>query len=65
MPPSTIAAAARAIEEVGGRLEDAVRTRVMLKDIERWPEAARGHGEVFRTIRPAFTVVGVSRLIDP
>lgn len=57
--------ARRAIEDAGGRLEDTVRTRVMLIDIDRWREAARAHGEFFRDIRPACTFVGVARFIDP
>ena len=57
--------ARRAIEEAGGRLEDTVRTRVMLIDIDRWREAARAHGEFFGDIRPACTFVGVAQFIDP
>lgn len=60
-----LAIARRAIEDAGGRLEDTVRTRVMLIDIDRWREAARAHGEFFRDIRPACTFVGVARFIDP
>lgn len=55
----------RAIEEAGCRLEDVIRTRVMLTDIDRWDEAARAHGEMFGEIRPACTFVGVARFIDP
>ncbi|MGD8703072.1 MAG: RidA family protein [Desulfosarcina sp.] len=53
-----------AIERAGGRLEDVIRTRIMLSDIDRWQEAARAHGEFFGRIRPASTFVEVSRLID-
>ena len=60
-----LAIARRAIEALGFRMEDAVRTRVMLTDIDRWQEAARAHGEVFAAIRPACTFVGVARFIDP
>jgi enamine deaminase RidA (YjgF/YER057c/UK114 family) len=60
-----LAIAQRALEEAGGRLEDVVRTRVMLTDMERWSDAARAHGEVFGRIRPACTFVGVARFIDP
>lgn len=55
----------RAIEEAGGRLEDVIRTRIMLKDISQWQEAARAHGEVFSSIRPACTFVEVKGFIDP
>jgi enamine deaminase RidA (YjgF/YER057c/UK114 family) len=54
-----------AIENAGGRLEDVVRTRIMLTDISCWREAARAHGEYFGDIRPACTFVQVSRFIEP
>jgi len=54
----------KAIEKAGGRLEDVIRTRIMLTDISRWQEAARAHGEFFGEIRPASTFVQVSRFID-
>ena len=57
--------ARRAIEEAGGTLAHVVRTRIMLTDIGQWREAARAHGKVFATIRPACTFVEVSRFIDP
>jgi len=53
----------RAIEEAGGKLEDVIRTRVMLKDISRWREAARAHGEFFSQIRPACTFVEVKGFV--
>ncbi len=53
-----------AIEKAGGRMEDVVRTRILLVDISRWQEAARAHGEFFGEIRPASTFVEVSRFID-
>ena len=54
-----------ALAKAGARLEDVVRTRVFTTDISRWQEIGRGHGEFFRDIRPASTMVEVSRLIDP
>ena len=54
-----------AVEAAGGRLEDVIRTRIMLVDIDQWQEAARAHGEYFGVIRPACTFVEVSRFIDP
>jgi enamine deaminase RidA (YjgF/YER057c/UK114 family) len=53
----------RAIEEAGGTLGDVIRTRVMLKDISRWREAARAHGEFFSEIRPACTFVEVKGFV--
>jgi enamine deaminase RidA (YjgF/YER057c/UK114 family) len=56
---------ARAVGEAGLGLHNVIRTRVMLTDISRWEEAARAHGEVFSTVKPACTFVEVKRLIDP
>ena len=60
-----LAIACKAIEEAGGRVQDVVRTRVMLTEVDRWKEAAQAHGEFFAQIRPACTFVGVLRFIDP
>ena len=54
-----------ALERAGARLEDVVRTRLFVTDISRWEEIGRAHGEVFRDIRPASTMVEVRRLVDP
>jgi enamine deaminase RidA (YjgF/YER057c/UK114 family) len=56
---------AAALERAGSRMEDVVRTRVFTTDIARWEEIGRAHGEFFRDIRPASTMVEVSRLISP
>ena len=55
----------QAIAEAGLTAKSVVRTRVMLTDISHWEEAARAHGEVFGTIRPACTFVQVARFINP
>jgi enamine deaminase RidA (YjgF/YER057c/UK114 family) len=54
-----------AIEQLGGTVEDVVRTRVFITDISRWEEAGRAHGEVFGEIKPASAFVGVNELLHP
>ena len=55
----------KALEEAGATMEDVVRTRMFVTDISHWEEIGRAHGEVFRTIKPASTMVQVSALINP
>lgn len=55
----------QAVTDAGLRIEDVIRTRVMLTDISRWEEAARAHGEVFGHVKPACTFVEVRRFIHP
>jgi enamine deaminase RidA (YjgF/YER057c/UK114 family) len=54
-----------ALEEVGARPEDVVRTRFYLTDAEDWKEVGRAHGEVFADVRPACAMIVVSSLLDP
>ncbi|MDD4989207.1 MAG: RidA family protein [Candidatus Pacebacteria bacterium] len=53
-----------AIEKAGGKMENVIRTRLMLTDISKWKDAAKAHGEVFSEIRPACTFVEVKGLIE-
>lgn len=55
----------RALESAGATMADVVRTRILLTRIEDWEVVARAHGEVFRDIRPANTIMQVARFIDP
>ena len=54
----------RALHALGATLENVVRTRMFVTDISRWEEYGKAHGEFFREIMPATTMVEVSRLID-
>jgi enamine deaminase RidA (YjgF/YER057c/UK114 family) len=56
---------AAALEGLGAALADVVETRIYVTDITQWEAVGRVHGEVFGLIKPATTMVEVSRLIDP
>lgn len=55
----------RALKRLGAGLEHIVRTRMFVTDISRWEDYGRAHGECFRDVMPATTMVEVSALIDP
>ncbi len=54
----------KAIEEAGGSMQDVIRTRMYVTNIQHWEAAGRAHGEVFGNIKPAASMVEVSKLID-
>jgi enamine deaminase RidA (YjgF/YER057c/UK114 family) len=54
---------AASLEALGGRLEDVVRTRIYLRDASQWEAAGRVHGRYFGAVRPANTLIEVSRLV--
>ena len=55
----------RALAEAGASMSQVVRTRMFVTDISRFTEIGQAHGEVFRDIRPASTMVEVKALVDP
>ena len=56
---------AAALETAGASLKHVVRTRTLLTRIDDWQAVAAVHGEFFHDVRPANTIMQISRFIDP
>ncbi|HMK91728.1 MAG TPA: RidA family protein [Thermoleophilia bacterium] len=54
-----------ALEQLGASKQDVIRTRILLTRIDDWRAAAEVHGDVFRDVRPANTIMQVTRFVDP
>lgn len=54
-----------ALVELGSSVNDVVRTRIYITNIEDWEAVGQAHGEFFSAVKPASTMVEISKLIDP
>lgn len=55
----------KSLLEAGANLNDVIRTRMFVTDISLWEDIGKAHGEFFRSIKPASTMVEINKLVDP